>query len=267
MCYDISFTTNIEEIATYLPNLQLDAQMDLNFTGSDHIQAHADSFYPIIAPSKEGGLKIGAMQWGFNPFWEKDPARYRSLKQYMYNAQSEKVLGDVKSQWHRAKKNRCLIPVGGIYEHRGVKGFKNKVPYYIQVENRDAFCIPGLFQIWKETDPVDGVPSDILHLNFTLLTRSANEAMKQIHNDGPNIGRMPLFLTRELEAAWMDPTATDEQLKAIIDFQMPAESMVYHPVFTIRSSKPRPDGKGKTAYWEWDKLPPLGQGNPEPKSN
>jgi len=34
-------------------------------------------------------------------------------------------------------------------------------------------------------------------------------------------------------------------------------------VYTIRSSKPRPDGKAKNEYWEWEKLPEPGTGDPE----
>jgi hypothetical protein len=67
---------------------------------------------------------------------------------------------------------------------------------------------------------------------------------------------MPLFLTKELELQWLQAD-TDEQLQAIMDFQMPSEELLYHPVYTIRSSKPRPDDKRKFEPYVWTNLPEL----------
>ena len=44
---------------------------------------------------------------------------------------------------------------------------------------------------------------------------------------------------------------------------MPSDEMDYYPVFTIRSPRQRPDMLRKNEYWEWEKLPPLGVGDPE----
>jgi hypothetical protein len=43
---------------------------------------------------------------------------------------------------------------------------------------------------------------------------------------------------------------------------MPSDQMIYYPVFTIRSTTLRPDDKLKNEYWEWEKLPALGDMNP-----
>ena len=101
---------------------------------------------------------------------------------------------------------------------------------------------------------------------FTLITRAANDLMANIHNDGENKNRMPLFLTRELSDKWLlggsgGELATDTY-KNILHFEMPAGAMAYQPVFTIRSPKSRPDDKPKNEFWERENLHALGQLNP-----
>jgi hypothetical protein len=82
--------------------------------------------------------------------------------------------------------------------------------------------------------------------------------MKQIHNGGPNVFRMPMFLPKELELKWLQPGLTDEEIQEILDYEMPSEQLDYWTVFTIRSTKPRPDNQEKTAPYTWPNLPPLG---------
>ena len=55
----------------------------------------------------------------------------------------------------------------------------------------------------------------------------------------------------------VDEDLSDEQYKAILDFEMPSEELNHLPVFSIRTSKPRPDDKAKTEYYEWGGLPEL----------
>jgi putative SOS response-associated peptidase YedK len=172
----------------------------------------------------------------------------------MCNAQSEKIINDKKSFWRRIRSKRCLIPVTGIYEHREIKGWKNKVPYFIHLKDRPVFCIPGLYYY----SPFPDVETGEIKGTFTLITRSANSIMRQIHNGGPNVGRMPMFLPKELELKWLQPNLTDEDIQQVLDFEIPSEQLDYWPVFTIRSTKPRPDHLEKTAPFTWPNLPPLG---------
>lgn len=64
------------------------------------------------------------------------PEKRKKMRSQMCNARSEKIVDDRKSYWHRLRKTRCLIPATGIYEHREVKGFKNKIPYHVSLKNR-----------------------------------------------------------------------------------------------------------------------------------
>src|SRR5438067_11334613 len=172
----------------------------------------------------------------------------------MCNAQSEKIIGDPKSYWNRIKENRCLLPVTGIFEHREIKGWKNKVPYHVQLKDRKLFCIPGLYHYPHRADVETG---EIIG-TYTLITRGANSLMAQIHNGGDQAFRMPLFLPEELEKEWLQPALTDDQLSCILHYEMPSAELEADPVYTIRTTKERPDGQEKIAPYNWPGLPPLG---------
>ena len=92
---------------------------------------------------------------------------------------------------------------------------------------------------------------------YTLITRSANDLMKQIHNDGDNKWRMPLFLPNQLAKEWVKSDLTTESMQAILNYELPEAELECWPVFTIRSSKERPDGKQKIEPYVWENLPPL----------
>ena len=76
---------------------------------------------------------------------------------------------------------------------------------------------------------------------------------------------MPLFLSLELSKQWIELELSEDGYRKILGYEMPESNMNYIPVWTIRSSKPRPDGKLKTEYWEWSNLPALGEKNPPEK--
>lgn len=252
MCYDISFSSNIQLITDYLPEMVIDTQLSIDFDTTIHVQAQAYRRYPVII-FEDGHYKLRTFEWGVIADYMNTPEKIKQSRQYMCNAQSEKIINDKKSFWRRIRAKRCLIPVTGIYEHRHIEGWKNKVPYFVRLKERPLFCIPGLYYYSPIPDPETGEVKGA----FTLITRPANAVMKQIHNGGPNAGRMPLFLTRELEQKWLLPDLSDEEIQSVLDFEMPAGELEYWPVFTIRSTKPRPDGGVKTDPFEWQHLPAL----------
>ncbi|HUP10577.1 MAG TPA: SOS response-associated peptidase family protein [Niastella sp.] len=253
MCYDISFSSNIQLITDYLPDLVIDAQLPIDFDFTLHVMAQAYRKYPIII-FEDDTYKLKPFEWGVIADYMNTPEKVKKGRQYMCNAQSEKIINDKKSFWRRIRSKRCLIPVTGIFEHREIKGWKNKVPYFVHLKDRPMFCIPGLYYY----SPFPDVETGEIKGTFTLITRSANNVMKQIHNGGPNVFRMPMFLPKELELRWLDPELTDEGIQDILDFEMPSEQLDHWPVFTIRSTKPRPDSLDKTSPFTWANLPPLG---------
>lgn len=241
-------------VTDYIPDLIVDPQIGMDYEMVVHAQAQAFRKYPVVV-LQEGEKHLKLMEWGIVTNYMETPEKLKKLRNSHCNARSEKIIDDKKSIWHRIRKQRCLIPVTGIMEHREVKGFKNKIPYHVWLKDRKMFCIPGLYNYstnWADKETGEIIPT------YTLVTRAANSRMMQIHNSGDQAFRMPLFLPKELEMKWLDPNLTDTEIKDILDFEMPSEMLEYSTVWTIRTTKERPDGKEKLVPFEWDNLPPLG---------
>ena len=145
MCYDISFKANVPELQDYFPDLRLDGQLPLDFAPMDHIMGHAYPLHPIVFRTKEGQLLCRLMEWGVIPFYTKDEKTFARQRPSMLNARAERILDDPKSSWSKIQQRRCLIPVTGIYEHRGIAGWKKKVPYFVSLPDQPVFFLPGLY--------------------------------------------------------------------------------------------------------------------------
>lgn len=261
MCYDVSFTVDVKQLSDYFPDLIFDEQIEINFEAAVHVMGHAYGNHPIIYVNREDfKLHCRLMEWGVIPFYTKDEKAFIKQRAMMLNARSERILGDTKSYWHKVKNRRCLIPLSGIYEHRAIKGWKKKVPYFVKISGEQLFFLPALYSVVELPDIETG--EMIKRYTYTLITRAANSVMAQIHNDGDNVGRMPLFLPFELSQTWLQEDLAVEEYQAILDYEIPSEELEQYPVYTIRSSKERPDGKRMDEYYEWDKLPALGEMNP-----
>ena len=209
MCYDISFESNMKTLGEYMLTLNTAAGHD--FADREHIMAQAYSKHPVIV-NEDGQLNVDMFEWGLIPAYMNTPEKIKKGRSFMCNAQSEKIIHDTKSYWHRIRKNRCLIPVTGIFEHRQVEGFKKMVPYYVHLKDRNIFCIPGLYNIGKDDK---GQQTG----TFTLITRGANSVMEKIHNHGDRSGRMPMFTKdRAMELRWLDPDLTDKGIDDILDY-------------------------------------------------
>jgi putative SOS response-associated peptidase YedK len=253
MCYDISFTVKLKELPTYFPDLETPLQLELDFDGT-HIMGHSFNPHPVIIRERENKkLTVMPMEWGVIPFYVKDEKNFLRQRASMLNTRSERILGDEKSYWFKIRNRRCLIPVTGVYEHRAIKGWKKKLPYYISLKQQPLFFLPGLYSV---TDLPDLETGEIVRrFTFSLITRDGNDLMRKIHNDGENRGRMPLFLPLDLSREFLDEDLSPERYQEILRYEMPEDKMEAITVYTIRSAKGRPDGKAKNEYWEWEKLP------------
>ena len=260
MCLDIAFYSALQLIDDYFPNLTHDGEISFDLDMGMHFMALGYNRYPVIT-FREGGYHRNYFEWGIIAEYMDTPEKIKTMRRSMVNARSEKILGDKRSFWNRIKGKRCLIPVTGIYEHREIKGWKNKVPYHIRLKDRPLFALPGLYH-YNTKLPSDPETGEVRGM-FTLITRAANPLMRQIHNSGDNAFRMPLFLPKTLELQWLQPDLTDADLENILSYEMPSEELIADPVFSIRSRTPRPDGQPKTAHYTWPNLPPLGNDEAE----
>ncbi len=262
MCYDISFKVKIEQLADYFPGLIFDEEIEVLFESIDHIQGVAlFGQHPIIYIGREDRVShCRKMEWSCIEFYAKEEPDFRR-RNSMLNIRSERILDDSKSYWYKIRNRRCLIPVSGIYEHRQVRGWKKKVPYHIKPFGQEVFFLPGLYSVAELPDKETG--EMIKRYTFGLITRGANALMKNIHNDGENKWRMPLFLPLQSSKRFLSEALTEEEYKNILAHEIPSGELECYPVNTIRTGKARPDEKEKHEPWEWPKLPPLGEMNPE----
>lgn len=152
-----------------------------------------------IAPSQsvltlinDGEPRAGLLRWGLIPSWAKDSA----IGDRMINARAETVAE--KPSFRRAlHKRRCLVLADGFYEWR--KEGKKKVPLFITLKSREPFGFAGLWETWRS-------PTNEAVHSCTIITTTPNRLMESIHN------RMPVILSRETEALWLDRTVEDPQV-------------------------------------------------------
>lgn len=253
MCYDISFAARLDAVLQRFPGAEMDPALRRDEAMLLHVQAQAHRRYPVVI-FDEAQYKLRPFEWGVIAEYMNTPGKLKKMRSQMCNARSEKIVEDRKSYWHRLRKIRCLIPATGIYEHREVKGFKNKIPYHVGLKGREQFYLPGLYHYPNKADVETGEITG----TFTLVTRAANSLMAQIHNSGDQAFRMPLFLPEERETKWLLPDLSDGEISEVLAYEMPLEELVYKPVYTVRTTRERPDGKTKVDAYDWPGLPPLG---------
>jgi putative SOS response-associated peptidase YedK len=223
----MSFFSNIKLIADYL-NLQ--PGEEISFDPTYHKVAQSFCPWPVVI--NDGGYKIRIFEWGLIADYMNTPEKIKDYRTSMANARSEKMIDDKRSVWHRLKKNRCLVFTTGFYEHRDI-GAKKKLPYFIKLKGEEIFCLAGLYNY----SPIPDRETGEMTGTFTVITREANSLMKTIHNSGPNSGRMPLILDKDRAIKWLDPEITESEIKAIAEYEYPADQLEAWPVNTIRTRR------------------------------
>jgi putative SOS response-associated peptidase YedK len=255
MCLDIAFYSALQLIDDYFPDLVHDGDIQFDLDMGMHFMALGHNRYPVILFA-DGRYHRKYFEWGIIAEYMDTPEKIKAMRRSMVNARSEKILADKRSFWNRIRTKRCLIPVTGIYEHREITGWKNKVPYHIRLKDRRMFALPGLYH-YNTKLPSDPETGEVRGM-FTLITRAANPLMRQIHNSGDNAFRMPLFLPKEIELEWLRPDLKDDDTQRILDYELPSDQLIAEPVYSIRARTPRPDGQPKNAPWPWPHLPDPG---------
>ena len=158
------------------------------------------------------------MKWGLIPFWAKDP----SIGSRMINARAETVV-EKPSFRNAFKSRRCLIVADGFYEWR--KEGKLKTPMRIVLRSGQPFGFAGLWETWRSPE---GQPVQ----SCTIITTIPNTVMEPIHN------RMPVILTREAEAEWLDHDESDTgSLRELLVPYPPDDMEVYEISALVNSPK------------------------------
>jgi putative SOS response-associated peptidase YedK len=162
---------------------------------------------PVVRQRRapEGERTIQQLRWGLIPAWAEDAKAGPPL----INARAETLLE--KPAFSAAfRRRRCLVPADGYYQWR--EGDKSKQPYLVARRDGAPFAFAGIWERWgPRQDPVAATDS------FTIITTEANEFLAPFHH------RMPVVLSPESYARWLDPDADATQL---IDLLAPAPNEV-----------------------------------------
>jgi putative SOS response-associated peptidase YedK len=135
------------------------------------------------------GRVASALVWGLIPSWVKDSKKNRPI-----NARSETV--NERPMFRRSfRTQRCLVLCNGYYEWQK-QATGPKQPYYFQCPEATPITLAGL---WARNDHLD---SESLE-TFCILTKSASSVVGSIHH------RMPIRLSRDAHADWLDSTVSD----------------------------------------------------------
>lgn len=176
-----------------------------------------------LAPTQDAAIVVGKparqmirARWGLVPFWAKDI----TIGSKMINARSESLTE--KPAFKRLfERRRCLVLADGFYEWK--KTGSGKAPYRIFLKDGEPFAMAGLWDAWKS-------PVGAELLTFSIITTSANDMVRNIHN------RMPVILQAAHYDGWLDPEF--KQTDVLQSWLRPyaPDAMACHPVSTIVNS-------------------------------
>jgi putative SOS response-associated peptidase YedK len=174
-----------EHLRELLARLGLEAEP--NFVSRYNIAP--GSFIPAMRnPPKATRHEAVALRWGLVPSWAQ---RDESGNQ-LVNARAE-TLADKPSFREAFRARRCIIPASGFYEweNRG----RVKQPWLFRWRDERPFGFAGLWESWR-------APDGMMLETCAVITSEPNELMRSIHH------RMPVMLTPEQFAPWLDPSVT-----------------------------------------------------------
>jgi putative SOS response-associated peptidase YedK len=204
--------------------------------GPDYNVAPTKKIYAVVErPAREDqpqARELRVVRWGLVPSWAKEA----SVGSRMINARAETVA--VKPAFRRAfARRRCILPADGYYEWQAIAedGKKRKQPYFIYRTDGGSLAFAGIYELWRD----DALPSDHERAwlwTAAIITTQATDDVGEIHD------RMPMVITREHWADWLDPDNSEpSQLQAAMLPAM-AGGLTSHPVSmavnTVRNNGP-----------------------------
>ena len=186
------------------------------------------------APEQTAERQLRVVTWGLVPSWAKDP----KIGSRMINARMETVAE--KPAFRRAfERRRAILPADGYYEWYEPEpgsplgqtraGKPRKQPFFIRPKDGSILAMAGLYELWRDPSKADDDPARWLW-TCTVITTDAEDDLGRIHD------RMPLMLTPDRYAAWLDPDNHDQD--ALLGLLQPAAPgrLEAFPVSTLVSN-------------------------------
>ncbi len=192
MCGRFQLEFSLDELDRYysLTNSFKEDMEDIKEAPS-HTLSHEEilDIQGVIYPSNRSLVvknnSLTLLPWGF-PFNSKLIINARSETLYQKNIYSK-----------AAKEGRCLVPVSLFYE------WKDKKKYEISLPQEKLFSLAAIYKVFPKTQ---GGYED----RYVLITTEANKDMSKVHN------RMPVIVPRELERDYLDPKASEEDIRSML---------------------------------------------------
>jgi putative SOS response-associated peptidase YedK len=181
----------------------------------------------VLLVTAEG---IELMNWGYLPFYEKDPVKGRRL----INAKAESV-GEKSLYKQSLLERRCVIPANGFYEWKETP--EGKIPYYFFPKDNALFSLAGIFEVRPDAEGKD-------YKTFAIITTEPNLMMGEVHD------RMPVILSRDEEDGWLNPDIVEVERLMPLLHRYPDELMASYVVSPLVGNtrndnpeliQPRPD--------------------------
>lgn len=187
MCGRAYETYSDEEL--YFRYLSQPPEITLNFSPTYNLCPTDDS--PVLR-SVLGQRQFDRMRWQLVPAAESA----FSTKLSTINARSETVF-DSRLYKDLVLRQRCIVPLSGFFEWK--RAGEVKRPFKIFLRDEPIMSVAGIWETWRSKS------SEQRH-SFSILTTSANEFMREIHD------RMPVILERSTESIWLDPDVCDRKV-------------------------------------------------------
>ncbi|MET7933584.1 SOS response-associated peptidase [Streptomyces sp. NPDC005322] len=190
--------------------------------------------------------QLRALKWGLVPSWAKSPESGAK----MINARAETV--HEKPSYRRPfASRRCILPADGYYEwvtgpgerqleEKGKRKRPRKQPYFVTPVDGSVMAMAGLYEFWRDRTLPDEHPR-AWWVTCTVITTEAEQEPFGAGNGGEGEGprsladihpRMPLVLTEDRWADWLDPARTDpDDLRPLLA-PPPAGLLRAYPVAT-----------------------------------
>jgi putative SOS response-associated peptidase YedK len=158
------------------------------------VQRHPRDAEGTVQEDEPAVRSLRLMRWGLVPFWAKDP----SVGNRMINTRAETATE--KPAFKRAlARRRCLVPADGWYEWR--RTGKQKEPFFMTGAD---LAFAGIWESWRDPKDKDDKDTDADPLiTFSIITTDSIGQLTDIHD------RMPLLMTKDTWANWLDPDRTE----------------------------------------------------------